>query len=281
LNWYGRFDAKELSVNARLRRVALLLLPPLVVDAIRSIRRPTYRAEPPGSAVVATPASVAGPASCSERKYWGLHDLDHQIEKYLEFDSGYYVELGANDGRLSSNTLYYERFRNWRGVLIEPAPNLYLECRKNRSSQNKIVCAACVSFDYKDEFVKVIYSDSMSVTLNVETDIADGMAHAELGRQFLKPWETVFTFGAVARTLSSILLEAKAPRVIDFLSLDVEGAEIEVLKGVDHKAFKFRYMLVECRDIERLRSYLEPLDYRLLEQFNEHDYMFEHAGGLS
>jgi FkbM family methyltransferase len=269
-------------VNARLRRVALLLLPPLVVDAIRSIRRWTYRAEPAASVVTAASASVAGPAPCpAVRKYWGLHDLDHQIEKYLDFDSGYYVELGANDGRLSSNTLYYEQFRNWRGVLIEPAPNLYLECRKNRSAENQIVCAACVAFDYKGDFVKIIYSNSMSVALNVETDVADGMAHAELGRQFLQPWETVFSFGAVARTLSSILGEASAPHVIDFLSLDVEGSELEVLKGVDHEAFKFRYMLVECRDIERLRSYLEPLGYRLLERFNENDYMFEHAGAIS
>jgi FkbM family methyltransferase len=273
---------RSFPVNARLRRVALLLLPPLVVDAIRSIRRWTYRAEPAASAVIAAPASVAGPASCSAvRKYWGLGDLDHQIEKYLDFDCGYYVELGANDGRLSSNTLYYEQFRNWRGVLIEPAPNLYLECRKNRSAQNQIVCAACVAFDYKGDFVKIIYSNSMSVALNVETDVGDGMAHAELGRQFLQPWETVFSFGAVARTLSSILLEASAPHVIDFLSLDVEGTELEVLKGVDHNAFKFRYMLVECRDIERLRSYLEPLGYRLLERFNENDYMFEHAGAIS
>jgi FkbM family methyltransferase len=268
--------------NARLRRFALLLLPPLLVDAIRSIRRRTYRVAPAASAPIAAPASVAGPSSCSGvRKYWGLHDLDHQIEKYLDFDAGYYVELGANDGRLSSNTFYYEQCRNWRGVLIEPAPNLYLECRKNRSAQNQIVCAACVSFDYKNEFVKIIYSNSMSVTVNVETDVGDGMAHAELGRQFLKPWETVFTFGAVARTISSILLEASAPHVIDFLSLDVEGSELDVLKGVDHNAFKFRYMLVECRDIERLRSYLEPLGYRLLERFNENDYMFGHAGAIS
>ena len=269
-------------LNARFRRLALLLLPPLVVDAIRSILHRTYGAEPAASALSAAPASVAGRGSCSAvRKYWGLHDLDRQIEKYLDFDAGYYVELGANDGRLSSNTFYYEQFRNWRGVLIEPAPNLYLECRKNRSAQNRIVCAACVSFDYKDEFVKIIYSNSMSVTTNVETDVGDGMAHAELGRQFLNPWETVFAFGAVARTLSSILLEASAPHVVDFLSLDVEGSELDVLKGVDHNAFKFRYMLVECRDIERLRSYLEPLGYRLLERFNENDYMFEHAGAIS
>ena len=137
-----------------------------------------------------------------------------------------------------------------------------------------------MSFDYKDEFVKIVYSDSMSVSLNVETDIGDPVAHAELGRQFLGPSETVFAFGAIARTLNSILLEANAPARIDFLSLDVEGSEIEVLKGVDHEAFRFRYMLIECRDIVRLTGYLGALRYRLVEKFNEHDYLFvDSAGG--
>jgi FkbM family methyltransferase len=267
------------AVYARLSRIAILVLPPLVVHALRSIRRALrYRA----SAVLSDEGrqgSVAvAPPQPAVRKYWGLSDLDRQIEKYLDFDSGFFVELGANDGLLSSNTFYFEKYRKWRGVLIEPAPNLYLECRKNRSEENTIVCAACVSSDYKDDLVKIVYSNSMSVTLNVETDLGDNLAHAELGRQFLRPWETVFTFGASARTLSSILAEAGAPDVVDFLSLDVEGVELEVLKGVDHKAFRFRYMLVECRDIERLRSYLEPLGYRLRERFNERDYMFEHCG---
>ena len=212
-------------------------------------------------------------------RYSGLHELDRQIEKYLNFDTGYFIELGANDGRFQSNTLYYEQYKNWRGILIEPAPNLYLECRRNRSAQNYFVCAACVSFAYKEEFVKIVYSNSMSVSLNVETDIGDSLGHAELGRPFLKPWETIFTFGAPARTLNSIVLEAAAPKLMDLLSLDVEGSEIEVLsKGVDHDAFKFRYMLIECRDIERLQSYVEPLGYRYVEKFNEHDYFFELAG---
>src|SRR5260370_25666350 len=105
----------------------------------------------------------------------------------------------------------------------------------------------------------MIYSNAMSVSLNVETDIGDPAAHAELGRQFLRPGETVFKFQAPARTLNSILLEANAPARIDFFSLDVEGAEIEVLKGVDHEAFRFRYMLIECRDIARLTDYLNTL----------------------
>lgn len=260
-------------MNDRIRSWAILLLPPIVTNAIRAVRGSLKHADVqivPSASIVLQDEPSAPPA----RKYWGLHDLDQQIEKYLGFDSGYFVELGANDGKLASNTLYYEQYRNWRGILIEPAPNLFVQCRENRSTEDHIVCAACVSFDYKDQFVKIIYSNSMSVSLNVETDIGDPAAHAELGRQFLGSGETVFAFGAIARTLNSILLEANAPARIDFLSLDVEGSEIEVLKGVDHEAFRFRYMLIECRDIARLSDYLGPLRYRMVEKFNEHDYLF-------
>jgi FkbM family methyltransferase len=249
----------------RVRGLALQLLPPIVVSGVRLLRR---------QGAASAPAVAAPVSSPTVRRYWGLHDLDKMIEKYIGFDSGYFVELGANDGKLASNTYYYEKFRNWRGVLVEPAPNLFLKCRENRSAENHIVCAACVSSDYKNEFVRLIYSNSMSVPLGVETDVGDPRAHAELGRQFLRPDETVFEFGAVARTLNSILLDANAPRRIDFLSLDVEGAEIEVLKGVNHETFRFRYMLIECRDIARLTSYLKAEHYRLIEKFNEHDYLF-------
>ena len=266
-------DGVGAAVNDRIRRLAILLLPPFVTNAIRALRRSAARNNAQALPVVSELESAPPPVP-AVRSYWGLHDLDGQIEKYLNFDSGYFVELGANDGKLASNTFYYEKSRNWRGILIEPAPNLFLLCRENRSTENHIVCAACVSSEYKDEFVKIIYSNSMSVSLNVETDIGDPAAHAELGRQFLRPDETVFAFGAIARTLNSILQEAAAPPRIDFLSLDVEGSEIEVLKGVDHEAFRFRYMLIECRDIARLSDYLGPLRYRLVEKFNEHDYLF-------
>jgi len=256
-------------MGSRFRHIALLLLPPILVGLVRRSLRPT-----PASQPSAAPPG-GGEGGAADRRYWGLNDLDRKIEKYLNFPAGFYVELGANDGRLSSNTLFYEKHKNWKGILIEPAPNLYLQCRENRSPANHIVCAACVSFKYQGEFVKMIYSDSMSVSLDVESDIGDGLAHAELGRLFLKPHEDVFEFGAIAKTLNSILIDAQAPKLIDFLSLDVEGAELEVLRGVDHGAFKFRYMLIECRNIEKLAAYLAPLHYRLVEKFNEHDYMFE------
>jgi hypothetical protein len=121
----------------------------------------------------------------------------------------------------------------------------------------------------------------MSVSLNLETDIADPLAHAEFGRQFLRPSETDFTFGAVAAPLDSILVDANAPKLIDFLSLDVEGSELDVLKGIGHGSFCFRYMLIECRNLPRLNNYLESKRYGLLEKFNEHDYLFASTRAIS
>ena len=56
----------------------------------------------------------------SEKKYFGLNQIDKKIENYLNYDNGFYVELGANDGIQQSNTFFFEKYRGWKGVLIEP-----------------------------------------------------------------------------------------------------------------------------------------------------------------
>lgn len=260
-----------------LRRLARRVLPRPVRHLLLGLLRSLKALATPTATARVPEQPVPGPSLVEQLpapRYRGLQELDRQIELFLNFDNGFFVELGANDGVFQSNSWYYETYRNWRGVLIEPAPNLYLECRRNRSERNHIACAACVSFEYPEEFVKIVYSNAMSVSLGVETDLADPHAHAELGRQFLRPGETLFTFGALARPLNDILAEAGAPAVIDFLSLDVEGAEIEVLKGIDHESYRFRHMLIECRDIARLERHLAPLGYELRKRFNEHDYLF-------
>lgn len=207
-------------------------------------------------------------------KYAGLNQLDRKLEKYVDYDNGYFVELGANDGVTQSNSLYFEKYRNWQGLLVEPTPQNFLKCRKNRSKRNFIYCAACVSFDYDREFVRIAYSNLMSTPVSLESDIPDPRAQAKLGGQFLSNDETVFEFGALARTLNSLLLDANAPKLIDFLSLDVEGAELVVLQGVDHQAFRFKYLLVECRNFPRLRAYLEEHSYRFIKKLSEQDYLF-------
>ena len=209
------------------------------------------------------------------KRYFGLNNLDEKLEKYLNFDNGYFVELGANNGVHQSNTLYYEKYRGWSGVLVEPTLHNFLMCKQNRAKRTKIFCNACTSFDYKDKFVEIIYSNLMSTPLGLDSDITDPVAHAAEGRKFLGEFEENVVFGGLARPLNDILIDAKSPPQIDFLSLDVEGAEIEVLKGINHDEYRFMYMLIENRSIDKLNNYLEPLDYGYVEKFSHWDYLYK------
>jgi FkbM family methyltransferase len=206
--------------------------------------------------------------------YHSIFELDRKIEKYIDYDNGYFVELGANDGVSFSNTLYYENKRGWHGVLVEPTPHNYIKCRSNRGSKNKIYCAACVSFEYSERFVPIIYSNMMSTALGLESDNLDPWAYAKSGLRYLTPAEDVFVYGAVAATLNQLLIQADAPKQIGLLSLDVEGAEIEVLKGVDHNVFRFSYILIESQNFERTKEYLDGCGYAFVERLSVHDYFF-------
>ena len=208
-------------------------------------------------------------------KYKSINNLDKKIESYVNFNNGYFVELGANDGISQSNSYYFEKYREWKGVLIEPTPHNYLKCIKNRSKRTQVFCNACVSFDYKEKFVEIIYSDLMSIPLRLESDIDNVENHVLIGKQFLKKDENNFNFGAVANQLNNILLKANAPKQIDFLSLDVEGAEIEVLKGINHNEYRFKFICIESRNIKKITNYLSTKNYLMIEQLSPLDYLFK------
>ncbi len=212
-----------------------------------------------------------------DRKYFGLRELDRKIEPYIDFDNGYYIELGANDGFKQSNTLYFERSRGWRGILIEPVEANYRKCLKTRADDNRIFCNACVSFDYADPMVKLRYANLMTTPLSLETDVKNPRAHADSGTPYMRADDNQYDFASKARTLQSVLEEANAPTMIDFFSLDVEGAEIEVLKGVDHSHFRFSKILIECRDINTMTRYLAENNYELIAKITHHDYLFGDA----
>ena len=93
------------------------------------------------------------------KKYYGKNNLDQQLEKYLNFSNGFFIEIGAHDGITQSNTFYFEKNKNWRGVLIEPSRHIFLKCKKHRSKKNYFYNNACVSFNYKKRYVKLLYSN--------------------------------------------------------------------------------------------------------------------------
>ena len=74
--------------------------------------------------------------------YYAINNLDKKLEKYVNYDGGFFVELGANNGISQSNSLYFEIKRKWKGILIEPTYENFLKCKENRSSKNHIFCNA-------------------------------------------------------------------------------------------------------------------------------------------
>lgn len=210
-----------------------------------------------------------------KRGYFALNNLDKKLFKYLDYDNGYFVELGANDGFSQSNTLAFENKRGWRGVLIEPTPHLFLSCGYYRAKPgNAIHCNACVPFDYTEKYVDIEYANLMSTSKSLPTDIEDIDAFRKSGKSHLNEFARSLQFGANARTLTSILDESNAPNMIDLLSLDVEGAEVAVLSGTDFGKYSFRYIIVECRNIDTLQTFLEQRKYTLVGNLSHHDYLF-------
>ena len=212
-----------------------------------------------------------------KNKYNGLGKLDQKLEKYLDFDNGFYIELGANNGIEQSNTLYYEVYRSWSGILIEPILHKYLDCKRNRSPKNKFYNNACVSFDFSENYVKLLYSNLMTTPVNLENDLDDSLAHANHSNS-VRPTnkkEEVVEFYAKPKTLDSILAQSNAPKIIDLLSIDVEGAEIEILKGVNFEKYIIKFILVECRNKEKIFSFLSKYKYKLIDQLTHHDFLFK------
>ena len=200
--------------------------------------------------------------------------LDNKLSKYLNYKSGFYVELGAHDGIFSSNTYFLQKKMNWTGLLIEPSLDLFFKCVNNRGNLNIVLNYACVPFGYKKKFVEMIYSGAMTVQKNKNSDIKDTVLHAKQGMKFVKNYNQLIEFCARAKTLNEILTDNNIRKKIDFLSLDTEGVELEVLKGLDFDEFKFKYILVESRDIDRIVNFFKTKQYVLEEQLTEIDFIF-------
>lgn len=200
-----------------------------------------------------------------------LNGLDLKVDAVLKKRGGFFIELGANDGVTQSNTLFFQERRGWTGVLIEPIPHRFMQCLAARGKRAKVRCCACVSADYERPMVEFEYADLM--TASAELSNRDYASQRERAAQHFDN-ATAYRFAVEAKTLTQVLHECEAPASIDLLSLDVEGAEIEVLKGVDFDAFRIGAMLIETAHFDEIAAFLIPRGYRLHSQLSNHDYLF-------
>lgn len=189
------------------------------------------------------------------------------LKKYINFKDGFFIEAGAHDGLFQSNTLYYEKELNWTGLLIEPNFINYLLCLKNRSNTKTINCGL-VSFDTYLKKKKILLENNASP---MDKIVFDGLFN-KLKIIFLKKKLTPINVIPL-----HILLKNLGIKKVDLLSLDVEGYELDTLKGINFKETEITYICIEVwsKDKNKIFNLLKNENYKLisdLSNFNKNDY---------
>lgn len=186
-------------------------------------------------------------------KYYSQFAEDKLLDRIFKGKkNGFCVEVGANDGLNDSTTIYFEK-KGWDCVLIEPNPEL---CSLIRATRNAILFE-CAASDKEG-----------NVTLYVAegADRSHGVSTIEGSKKSLDKIKFYgFTYkevSVVTQELDQILGSLNFGRKIDFISIDVEGHELDVLKGFSLINWQPTIVLVE--------------DNSNYEERNVRDYMYKH-----
>jgi FkbM family methyltransferase len=159
--------------------------------------------------------------------------------------AGFFVDVGANAPKDGSQSYAFEQ-QGWDGVLVEPQPDLAERLRRERRA--KVFAVACSTPANAGKTLTLYLA-------GIQSSLAPDFYAAGMQR--------AGTVAVPVMTLDQLLTEAGAPAPLDFVSIDVEGHDIEVLDGFDLARWRPRLLLIE--DVVqnlRLHRYLTGRGYR-------------------
>lgn len=186
-----------------------------------------------------------------ESVYKAQFGEDRLLSEYFGHKShGFYVEVGALDGVYASNTYYFEHI-GWRGILIEANPKMAEKCLKARPGSEVIACAV----------------SSPQAPNAIPLEIVEGweaLSSTKLARERFHEYQpAVQQILVPTRTLDSIFNE-HMPEQIDFITIDVEGHEWEVLQGLTMARWQPEIVIIErwgFRPQPQIMSYMDKNGY--------------------
>jgi FkbM family methyltransferase len=189
-------------------------------------------------------------------KYYSQIGQDKWLlyKMFPDVRDGFFVDVGSADGTIRSNTKALEE-RGWTGLCVEPFPT-NMEGRTAQLFKEVVWSSAgrTVQFHAYGEM------GGVSETLGTFKDEASGAPVVE--------FQTV--------TLGDILERGRAPAFIHFLSLDVEGAELEALRGIPFDRYRFGAMTIEHNNEARKRreiaEFLAARGYQLVLSSRQDDF---------
>lgn len=181
------------------------------------------------------------------KEYYGQYGQDKFLNEFLfkNKKNGVFVDIGANDGVNLSNTYFFEKNLHWKGVCFEPLEEAFNKLKKNRTSINIYGCAS--DYNGTDTFLSIKGPGEMLSGLKSEYD-ARHLKHIE---------DTIASQGgSIEETLVQCfdvneILKKHNIKNIDFISIDTEGGELDILKGINFEFFKVKAITIE-------NNYSEP-----------------------
>jgi len=184
------------------------------------------------------------------------------LEHFGDISGGYFVDIGANDGITLSNTYLLETQYAWNGICIEPQNETYNRLEKNRK---------CICVD------KAAYSVSgLNLEFVEKYDWLLSGLKDHFDFEFFKEAPIKGIVSVQTSTLTDILDAHGAPNYINYLSIDTEGSEIAILKGIDFNKYRFGFISIEhahrVKDRAEQRAILEANGYTFLKQADFDDY---------
>lgn len=185
--------------------------------------------------------------------FFGTHAQDFYLytKHFMHLKRpGVYLDVAANAPIQNSNTYFFDRCLRWTGVCVEANPGYFERLMRMRGCSLIPSCAAERAGATVDFMLNAELGGVMGETNKHANQIKEG-AMAD------KP---VIKMRCVA--LKSVLSRARV-RLIDFFSLDVEGHELNVLRGIDWDAVRINVIVVEVTQekLEAMQQFLEEKGY--------------------
>ena len=190
--------------------------------------------------------------------YYGQFSTDCLVELYfLDKENGNCVEVGAANGHRGSNTLYFEK-KGWRTLCIEPNPEYFKMVKETRKEAIQCACGSDNLQNVPFTVFDIGERNIMSSVSGLKPD--ERLVQEHIDKNLINDY---YKIEVEVRKLDHILKEANFNQQIDFISIDTEGTELEVLKGLDLEHWDITLLLVENNyNDDDIEKYLKGFGYR-------------------